>query len=160
MRVLVACEFSGRVRDAFKARGHYAISCDFRETEQEGEHYMGDVADLLTQDFDALIAFPPCTYLANSGVQYLHIQEGRWAKLDQAADFWTRGLPPLVPTNNIKRNDPRIAKRYIENVKSVGGSREMNRSRTPLGLADAIADQWGSFITAGHSYPEQATLDI
>jgi hypothetical protein len=64
MRVLVACEFSGRVRDAFIKRGHEAISCDIMETELPGPHYVGDVRNLLAQDWDLILAFPPCTYLA------------------------------------------------------------------------------------------------
>jgi hypothetical protein len=78
MKVLVACEFSGRVRDAFIRRGHDAISCDILETESLGPHYVGDVRDLLSQDWDLIIAFPPCTYLAQSGVQWLKKVDGRW----------------------------------------------------------------------------------
>lgn len=64
LRVLVACEFSGRVRDAFTGRGHYAMSCDFKNSETPGEHYRGDVRDILMQRWDMMIAFPPCTYLS------------------------------------------------------------------------------------------------
>lgn len=70
MKVLVACECSGRVRDAFIARGHDAISCDLEPTEVPGPHYQGDVRDILTQGWDMLIAFPPCTYLAASGIHW------------------------------------------------------------------------------------------
>ena len=66
MRVLVACEYSGRVRDAFIAKGHDAISCDLLPTEQPGPHYQGDVRDILSQGFDLMIAHPDCTYLTNS----------------------------------------------------------------------------------------------
>ena len=64
MRILVACEFSGRVRDAFIARGHTALSSDLLPSETPGPHYQGDVRDILTDDWDMLIAFPPCTYLS------------------------------------------------------------------------------------------------
>jgi hypothetical protein len=72
MKVLVACEYSGRVRDAFAARGHYALSCDLLPTEAPGNHYQGDVSALLHKDhnWDLLIAFPPCTYLASSGMHW------------------------------------------------------------------------------------------
>jgi len=71
MRVLVACEFSGRVRDAFQAKGHDALSCDLLPTDAPGPHYQGDVRDLLVHDrWDLLIAFPPCTHLAVSGARY------------------------------------------------------------------------------------------
>lgn len=77
MRVLVACEFSGIVRDAFRARGHDAWSCDLLPTERPGPHFQEDVLDLLGKRYtvapwDLMIAFPPCDYLTNSGVQWLH----------------------------------------------------------------------------------------
>ena len=70
MRVLVACEYSGRVRDAFLAMGHDAISCDLLPTDVEGPHYQGDVRDILTDGFDLMIAHPPCTHLAVSGARW------------------------------------------------------------------------------------------
>ena len=71
MRVLVACEYSGRVRDAFKARGHYAMRCDLLPTETPGNHYQGDVFDMLRdRRWDLLIAHPPCTHLCNSGARW------------------------------------------------------------------------------------------
>ena len=70
MRVLVACEFSGVVRDAFAARGHDAWSCDVLPSETEGQHYLGDVRDFLEAGWDLLIAHPPCTHLARSGARW------------------------------------------------------------------------------------------
>lgn len=70
MRVLVACEFSGRVRDAFLAIGHEAMSCDLLPTESEGPHYQGDVRDVLNYPWDLMIAHPPCTNLAVSGARH------------------------------------------------------------------------------------------
>lgn len=70
MRVLVACEYSGRVRDAFRAIGHDAVSCDLLPTEIDGPHYQGDVRDLLYGSWDVLIAHPPCTHLAVSGARH------------------------------------------------------------------------------------------
>jgi hypothetical protein len=72
MRVLVACEFSGIVRDAFAAKGHDAWSCDLLPTERPGNHIVGDVLDYITNEWDLMIAHPPCTYLSNSGVRHLH----------------------------------------------------------------------------------------
>lgn len=72
MKILVACEYSGRVREAFKAKGHDVTSCDFLDTEIEGKHYKGDVMDILYDGWDMLIAHPPCTYLCNSGVSWLY----------------------------------------------------------------------------------------
>lgn len=72
MRVLVACEFTGNVRNAFRARGHEAISCDPAGTESHPEwHYPGDVADIIDNRWDMMIAFPPCTYLSNAGNYWL-----------------------------------------------------------------------------------------
>ncbi len=70
MRVLVACEFSGTVRDAFRAAGHDAMSCDLLPTEAPGPHYQGDVRDVLDDGWDLMIAHPPCTHLAVSGARW------------------------------------------------------------------------------------------
>ena len=70
MRVLIACEFSGRVRDAFAKKGHYALSCDLLPTESLGQHYTGNVLDILDCQWDIMIAFPPCTHLAISGARW------------------------------------------------------------------------------------------
>lgn len=70
MRVLVACEYSGIVRDAFIARGHDAMSCDLLPTDAPGPHYMGDVRDVLSDGWDLMIAHPPCTHLAVSGARW------------------------------------------------------------------------------------------
>lgn len=89
-RVLVACEFSGIVRDAFLARGHDAISCDLLPTERPGPHVQGDVQPLLDEKWDLVIAHPPCTYLCNSGVRWLHTQPGRWGRMKNAVQFYCR----------------------------------------------------------------------
>lgn len=70
MRVLVACEFSGVVRDAFRARGYDAVSCDILPSEREGPHIQGDVLAVLNDGWDMMIAHPPCTHLAVSGARY------------------------------------------------------------------------------------------
>ena len=70
MRVLVACEFSGIVRDAFIAKGHDAMSCDLLPTERPGPHYQGDVNDILGEQWDMMLAFPPCTHLSVSGARW------------------------------------------------------------------------------------------
>lgn len=70
MRVLIACEFSGTVRDAFARRGHHAMSCDFLPSETPGPHYQGDVSMILAHGWDMMIAHPPCTHLAVSGARW------------------------------------------------------------------------------------------
>jgi hypothetical protein len=72
VRILVACEYSGRVRDAFTKLGHDAWSCDLLDTETSGNHYTGSVLDILDQGWDLMIAHPPCTYLSNAGARYLY----------------------------------------------------------------------------------------
>jgi len=87
MNVLVACEFSGRVRDAFLRRGHNAWSCDLLPTDTPGPHYQGDVLQILDQRWDLLICFPPCTYLCSSGLHWNKRKPGRQEKTEQALTF-------------------------------------------------------------------------
>jgi site-specific DNA-cytosine methylase len=70
MRILIACEYSGKVRDAFAKRGHYAMSCDLLPTDAPGNHYQGDIFDIIDDDWDLMIAHPPCTYLSVSGMHW------------------------------------------------------------------------------------------
>ena len=70
MKILIACEYSGRVRDAFRARGHYAMSCDLLPTDAPGLHYQGDVFDIINDGWDLMVAHPPCTYLSVSGMHW------------------------------------------------------------------------------------------
>jgi len=72
MRVLIACEYSGTVRDAFLKKGHEAMSCDLLPTELGGPHYEGNVLDILNDGWDLMIAHPPCTYLSNAGARFLY----------------------------------------------------------------------------------------
>lgn len=93
MKVLVACEFSGIVRNAFLEHGHDVLSCDLLPTEQHGPHYQGDVMDIIYDGWDLMIAHPPCTYLCNSGVRWLHtgyskLPGGRWDRLKDASLFF------------------------------------------------------------------------
>jgi site-specific DNA-cytosine methylase len=84
MKVLVACEYSGTVRDAFIAKGHDAISCDLLPTDRSGPHYQGDVRDILHDGFDLMIAHPPCTHLAVSGARWFKEKQKEQA---EALDF-------------------------------------------------------------------------
>lgn len=105
MKVLVACEFSGTVRDAFKARGHDAWSCDLLPTEVAGNHYEGDIRDILYgDDWDLMVAHPPCTHLAVSGARWFKDKQVEQA---EALDFVRMLLDAPVP---------RIA---LENPKSI-----------------------------------------
>jgi hypothetical protein len=70
MRVLIACEYSGRVRDAFRSLGHDAMSCDLLPTDVPGPHYQGDVLNIIHDEWDLMIAHPPCTHLAVSGARH------------------------------------------------------------------------------------------
>lgn len=87
MRVLVACEFSGIVREAFRRRGHDAVSCDLLPTEIPGPHIQGDVLEILEDGWDMLIAFPPCTYLCSSGLHWNKRVSGREQKTHEAVLF-------------------------------------------------------------------------
>ena len=112
MKVLVACEFSGIVRDAFIAKGHDAMSCDILPTESPGPHHRGDVLDIIYDGWDLMIAHPPCTYLTNSGVRWLHTQPGRWDQLRLAGEFFNRLLD--APINKICIENPIPHKYAIE----------------------------------------------
>lgn len=185
--ILIACEFSGIVRDAFIERGHDAISCDLLPTESEGPHIQGDVREVLRRRWKMVIGFPPCTYLCNSGVRWLYEKEGRWAEMRKSSYFfmnlldanahyvavenpimhrhtnirkynfsvqpyefghgetkrtcfWTKNLPPLVPTNIVEGRKPRV------HYEAPSKDRWKKRSITYPGIAQAMAEQWGSLV--------------
>lgn len=182
MRVLVACEFSGTVRDAFSRLGHDAWSCDLLPSETQGHHYQGDVRDILGQHWDMMIAHPPCTHLAVSGARWfkdkrreqaealdfvrmlLHcniprialenpvsIISSRIRKPDQiiqpwqhghgetkATCLWLKGLPLLKPSNIVDGRHARV------HLMPPGPDRWKERSRTYPGIAQAMAEQWGT----------------
>ena len=94
MRVLVACEFSGTVRDAFRARGHDAVSCDLLPTEAPGPHIVGDVLGVLADGWDLMIAHPPCTHLAVSGARWF---AGKQTEQAAALDFVRALLAAPIP---------------------------------------------------------------
>jgi len=185
MRVLVACEYSGRVRDAFRKHGHDAWSCDLLECEADPQwHYQCPVEELLHDGWDLMVAHPPCTHLAVSGSRHFSrkIADGsqaaaldfvrllieapieRWAienpvsvissairKPDQiiqpweyghgevkATCLWLKNLPKLTPTNCVGGREERV------HLMPPGPNRWKERSRTYLGVAAAMGDQWGN----------------
>lgn len=103
MRVLVACEYSGAVRDAFRARGHDAMSCDLLPTDVPGPHYQGDMFDLELSSFDLLIAFPPCTHLAVSGARWFPAKRAD-GRQQAALDFVRRIMD--APVERIAIENP------------------------------------------------------
>ena len=192
MKVLVACEFSGIVRDAFIAKGHDAISIDILPTERPGPHMQGDVLSHLRycpvyRSYDLMIAHPPCTRLCNSGVMWL-AKRNLWDDMRTGAEFfktimqasipkiaienpimhkyakeiigrkqdqviqpwqfghgetkatclWLKGLPKLTPTDIVDGREQRLHKLPPSK------DRAKLRSITFQGIADAMADQWGS----------------
>lgn len=94
MRVLVACEYSGRVRDAFLRRGHDAMSCDLLPTDVPGPHYQGDVRDVLGDGWDLMVSHPPCTHLAVSGARWFKDKQVEQA---EALDFVRLLLDAPIP---------------------------------------------------------------
>jgi site-specific DNA-cytosine methylase len=101
MKILIACEYSGIVRDAFLNQGHDAISCDFLPSDRPGPHYQGDVRDILDDDFDLMIAHPPCTHLAVSGARWFKDKQEEQA---EALNFV--GLLLAAPIAKIALENP------------------------------------------------------
>ena len=102
MTILVAFEQSGTVRDAFIQQGYDAVSCDLMPSDSPGPHYQCDVRELLQWQWGMVIAHPPCTRLANSGVSWLH-RRNLWDDLDEACDLFLASLnanAPLVAVEN------------------------------------------------------------
>lgn len=191
MRVLIACEYSGIVRDAFTRHAHDAWSCDLLPTERSGQHIQDDILKHLDEEWDLMIAHPPCTHLSVSGA---HLFKHKVRKQQEALDFvrrlldapiprialenpvsvistkirrpdqiiqpwmfghpeskktclWLKNLPLLMPTKIL----PRPQNGYWENQTPSGQNklgpspdRGKLRSKTYLGIAEAMANQWGA----------------
>ena len=105
MKVLVACEFSGRVREAFRNFGHDAWSCDLLPSDDKSKHHItGDVEQILNDGWDLMLAFPPCTYLCSSGLHWNKRVEGREKKTEEALEFVRLLLN--APVNKIALENP------------------------------------------------------
>lgn len=115
MKVLIACEFSGIVREAFAVKGHDAWSCDLLPSEKPGNHIQGDVLQILNQDWDLMIAHPPCTHLAISGARWF---KDKQKEQGEALDF-VRAL----------LNAP-ISKICLENPRSIISTRIRKKTQT------------------------------
>ena len=197
MKVLVACEYSGRVRDAFLALGHDAMSCDWLDTEAPGPHYQGDVRDIIGDGWDLMIAHPPCTYLCASGLHWNKRRPERAQKTEEALEFvrflleapieyialenpigcigtrirpadqiiqpwwfgddaskatclWLNNLPQLRPTKLVEGRLVNGKRRWANQTDSgqnrLGPSEDRwkQRSETYMGIAKAMAEQWGN----------------
>ena len=103
MKVLVACEFSGIVREAFKAKGHDAWSCDLLPTEIPGQHIQGDVLEILDDGWDMMIAHPPCTHLAGSGARWWK-EKQKDGRQKEAIEFFKKFME--APINKIAAENP------------------------------------------------------
>lgn len=199
MNVLVACEFSQVVTKAFRDRGHIAYSCDLLPTEGNQEwHIQGDVLNHLNDGWDLMIAHPPCTFLCNSGVQWLYKREDRWTDMILGALFfkkllvapidriaienpiphkyalsvigsgynqiiqpyqfghperkatclWLKNLPNLEPTKFVELPKDKSKAQRLHYLPP-SEDRWKLRSITYQGIADAMAEQWGSLPILG-----------
>ena len=113
MRVLIACEFSGTVRDAFIARGHDAMSCDLLPTEVPGPHHCGDVREILAAGWDLMIAHPPCKFISVSGIHWNNRGrgwEGTEAGLEFARLLMDTPIPRVAVENPVSIISSRIRK--------------------------------------------------
>jgi len=182
MKVLVACEFSGIVREAFRKLGHNAWSCDLLDTEIPGNHICGNVLGVLDEEWDLMISHPPCTHLAVSGARWfkdkvkeqaealdfvralldapiprialenpVSVISSKIRKPDQYVQpwmfghgetkktgLWLKNLPLLKPSNIVDGREGKVWKM------APSPDRWKDRSRTYTGLAQAMAEQWGS----------------
>ena len=202
MKILIACEESGRVRDAFTRLGHDATSCDLLPSRTLGKHIQGDVLKILNQGWDMMIAFPPCTHLASSGAAHFYkkkkeqaeaivfvkklmaapipkicienpvgvistkirkpdqiVQPYYWGdKAQKTTCLWLKNLPLLTWEHKeeyekgefFEWNDGKTGKLkrqplwYYEcHANGSKQSRSVCRSTTFLGIANAMANQWG-----------------
>ena len=196
MKVLIACEYSGIVRDAFTSKGHDAWSCDILPTESPGNHFQGDVLEHLDKGWDLMIAHPPCTHLAVSGARWFTEGKKPWSLQEDALDFvrkllaapidkialenpvsvistkirkpnqiiqpfeyghdvtkrtclWLKNLPNLKPTKIVKPdivlvNGKKMSRMHYESFKLPSKERSKVRSKFYTGIAQAMADQWGT----------------
>jgi len=111
MRVLIACEYSGTVRDAFLRAGHDALSCDLLPTDAPGPHYQGDVRDILADGWDLMIAHPPCTHLAVSGARWFKDKQAEQADaLDFVRLLLAAPIPRIALENPVSIISSRIRK--------------------------------------------------
>lgn len=119
MKILIGCEFSGTVREAFAALGHDAWSCDILPTERPGKHIQGDVLEVIHDGWDMAIFHPPCTYLTNSGVRWLYGKDGkardeqRWENMREGAEFFKALLNAPIP--RIAVENP-VMHKYAKNI--------------------------------------------
>ena len=190
MKVLVACEFSGKVRDAFIKKGHDAVSCDLLPTEQPGPHIQGDVLEILDDGWDLMIAHPPCTYLCRHRARWnekkdielrqdakdffmkflnapinkicienpVPLQKSNLPKYDQIIQPWQYGHDYSKKTCLWLKNLPKLEATKLVEVtyyitpkgrKFTKGwyftpRNSKDRSRTFQGIANAMAEQWGT----------------
>ena len=200
MDIIIACECSGIVRDAFIARGHNAISCDIKPTERPGPHIQDDIFNVIyKRRFDMMICFPECRYLCGSGIHWNKRRPERVFFTRQAVDFakrlwdapidmkgmensvgilsteirkpdqiiqpyqfgedaskatclWLHNLPLLTPTLRVKGRIVNGRERWGNQTDSgqnklpPSAHRSADRARTYQGIANAMAEQWGSLI--------------
>lgn len=107
MKILIACEYSGTVRDAFRKLGHDAWSCDILPTDANPKyHIQCNVLEILNYRWDMMIAHPPCTYLSNSGVQHLKKDPGRYEKMLAGREFFMKLLYANIPRKCIENPVP------------------------------------------------------
>ena len=195
LRVLVACECSGSVRDAFANLGHFAMSCDLKESEQPGNHYTGSVFDIINDGWDIMVAHPPCTHLSVAGARYFKRKQESGVQVEalefvrqlmaapiekiaienpvsvissfirkpdqiihpwqfgheaeKSTCLWLKNLPKLVPTNVVSKGEfitfssgKKMAKWYADAWRLPKEERSTARSKTFLGIAQAMAAQW------------------
>lgn len=138
LNVLVACEYSGTVRDAFIKLGHKAMSCDLLDTDVQGHHYKGDVFDIINDGWDIMVAHPPCTYLAVSGARWFYHPD------DHKLDVKDRRPHPKYPNREQDRDNAIIffKKLYNSNIPMIAIENPVGVMSTAFRKPDQIIHPW------------------
>ena len=165
MRVLIACEYSGTVRDAFLARGHEALSVDFLPTDSPGPHRQGDVLDVLHDGWDMMVAHPPCTHLAVSGARWFKDKRAEQAQaLDFVRQLMNAPIPMICVENPVSvistaiRKPDQIIQPWMFGHEATKTTCLWLKNLPPLTPTNTVGKGKRHFTKSGRSLPEWYNL--
>jgi hypothetical protein len=164
MRILVACEFSGRVRDAFNALGHNAVSCDLQPSDTPGPHIEGDIREHMGAGWDAMIAFPPCTYLTCSGVSWHYGSPEMERAIAFVQELWAAPIERVAIENPVGVLSTRFRKpdQYIQPWQYGHGEVKRTclwlKNLPPLRPTSVVAGREPRILRMGNGYARQRSI--